>query len=76
MKQPIRMPYIKRDHGFSWVVMAAAFLHNNIATSVFVSGSVYIVEWVEYLECSKAEAGLVTSMYGAVACLSGMYPYS
>lgn len=63
-----KMKEAERDSGYAWLVLFVAFINNMITASAFTGTAVYMVDWQIYFEATKADVGLISSIFGAVAC--------
>ena len=59
----------QKDSGYAWLIMCASCLNNMIVSSVIMSPAIYIMDWIDEFNSSKAEVTTVGAILGTTASL-------
>ena len=59
------------DSKFSWLLCLLSLFHNAITGCTFVAPAIYMSDWIEEFDVSKAEASAVGSILAATVSLFG-----
>lgn len=61
----------KRDTGYAWVVLVAAYVSNLIFGSIMMSPAVYLVDWAQHFEVTKTEIGFAGALFASCMSFTG-----
>ena len=64
---------VELDKGYSWVILVATFFYNMVESGIYMSSAVYMVEWLQIYDTSKAKVGLVGSLMSGMAYFMGRW---
>ena len=60
-----------RDHGYAWVVLAAAVFTASLVTANTSTYGILLPEYVDYFQVSKSEITLIQSLFAGAAAAIG-----
>ena len=59
------------DTSYSWVACVLSFLHNSVVGSTFMAPAIYLTDWIDEFDVTKAQATTVSSICAATVSLFG-----
>ena len=61
----------KQDAGYAWIVLLVSFINNMISSVVFISPSVYMMDWMEAFVTTKVKVTAIGSIHSVTASVLG-----
>ena len=59
------------DKGYAWLVLFVAVIYNMIEAMLFFSSTIYMVEWDNTFDVSKAQLGMAGALMNGFTCFTG-----
>ena len=59
------------DKSYAWLVLIMVIIYNMIEAMLFFSSTIYMVEWDNTFDVTKAQLGMAGALMNGFTCFSG-----